>query len=188
MLRGYGLGKETDLSVLAIFDTPAEYALNNALQPRVDFSLSLGRYSSVDVTVNGFGYRTMDNQHIDAATLWSLPTDYSLNIFLCPRIATVVSECGTRTKREGQCLIVFAQVIVDFAREESGGVTGLLRESFALVQRFTVDADALFKRMDDGHDDIHKRNVLRNLSPELGNKLVECLECVLLEYRLGVGE
>ena len=40
----------------------------------------------------------------------------------------------------------------------------------------------------EGHDDIHKRNVLRDLSPELGHQLVQGLERVLFEERFGIRE
>ena len=39
-----------------------------------------------------------------------------------------------------------------------------------------------------GHDDIHKCNVLRDLSPELWHQLVESLERVLLEQGFRVRE
>ena len=61
-------------------------------------------------------------------------TDYGFDIFFGPRNATVMFERAPRTKSKRERLIVFAEVVVDFAREKSSRVAGFLKETLALIQ------------------------------------------------------
>ena len=63
----------------------------------------------------------------------------------------------------------------------------LFRNLVALIQRFSsarVDASVLVIEVE--HDDIHKRNVLRDFSPKLRNELVQGLESILFKLWLRV--
>ena len=88
-------------------------------------------------------------------------TDNGFNIFLRSRTARVVLERASCTEREGKCFVVFAEVIVDFARQKCSGVVSSLREVIALVQRLAVVGNDALVAVNEGvHNDIHKGNVL----------------------------
>lgn len=88
-------------------------------------------------------------------------TDDCLNIFFRSRAVRVALECASGTKREGKRFVVFAEVIVDFARQKCSGVVSSLREVIALVQRLAVVGNDALVTVNEGvHNDIHKGNVL----------------------------
>ena len=114
-------GNAQSLLVLAILDATFEDTLDDSNQTSVQLCFFAFDGPQSNVAVNGLGCSSLHLAH-SLEHVWCMQlTDYGFDIFFGPRNATVMFERAPRTKSKRERLIVFAEVVVDFAGQERCG-------------------------------------------------------------------